>query len=235
MSMLEIEQAPPREASEAEQASPAVSGPPVPAPAARGHNFCLDLLERLLVLGGYAFFFWNFIPVFCKEPKWSTGLVIASETMTVLVLMSRRPAHSFSTSLSAWLVALGTTIMPFLLVLDQPFPPVWVGMTLVTVGLCCRILCTLFLGRSFGLVAANRGVKRTGPYRLVRHPMYASYLIIHLGFVWLNPAFWNIFVLLVCWCLMRGRILMEESHLSQDPAYVEYQKVVRFRLIPGLF
>jgi protein-S-isoprenylcysteine O-methyltransferase Ste14 len=231
MSMLEIEQALPPETPEAEQASPVVPGPP----ASRRNSGKLDLLEWLLVLGGYAFFFWNFLPHFCKEPDWPTGLVIASESMTVLVLLIRRPAQSFSTSLSAWLVALGTTVMPFLLLRDRSFAPIWVGMTLVAMGLCCRIICTLFLGRSFGLVAANRGVTRTGPYRLVRHPMYASYLIVHLGFVWLNPAYWNIFVLLVCWCLMRGRILMEESHLSQDPAYVEYQKVVRFRLIPGLF
>ena len=34
---------------------------------------------------------------------------------------------------------------------------------------------------------------------------------------------------------MIPRILVEERHLRQDPAYVEYQQIVRYRLIPGVF
>ena len=45
------------------------------------------------------------------------------------------------------------------------------------------------LGRSFGIVAANRGVKTRGPYRLVRHPAYFGYLMSYLGYVAENPSF----------------------------------------------
>jgi protein-S-isoprenylcysteine O-methyltransferase Ste14 len=34
------------------------------------------------------------------------------------------------------------------------------------------------LGRSFGFVAADRGLRASGPYAMVRHPVYASYLLI---------------------------------------------------------
>ena len=78
-------------------------------------------------------------------------------------------------------------------------------------------------------------MKRNGPYRLVRHPIYASYILIHLGMLWLNPLLWNVVAYVLCWSLMIPRILVEESHLRQDPAYVEYQQVVRYRLIPGVF
>ncbi len=33
----------------------------------------------------------------------------------------------------------------------------------------------VLLGLSFGVVAANRGVKIGGPYSFIRHPMYAGY------------------------------------------------------------
>jgi protein-S-isoprenylcysteine O-methyltransferase Ste14 len=215
--------------------------PPEPAPSSRFEIRLLDLLERLLVLSFYAYFFWNNIPMFLKETPgslsfWMGGLLLLSEGLVVLVLLFRRPAHSFSISVADWLLALGTTILPSLFLLtNQPLEPAWVGASLLIAGLCGRSICTLFLGRSFGLVPANRGVKRHGPYRLVRHPMYLSYLIVHLGVLWLNPLLWNVVVFLVCWFFMLIRILVEENHLSQDPEYAEYQKKVRYMMIPGVF
>jgi protein-S-isoprenylcysteine O-methyltransferase Ste14 len=210
---------------------------PVPDPSASSTRVSrLDLLERVIVLACYAYFFWNWITDFVAYPTWPRGLVIVSECVTLLVLLIRKPAHTFSGSVVDWLLALGATTTPALLAPGKrPIDPEWVGLTLLATGLCCQILCKLVLGRSFGLIAANRGVKQAGPYRLVRHPMYASYLITHFGVFWLNPTPRNVVVYLLCWGLQIPRILAEESHLSQDPGYVEYQKVVRYRLIPFVF
>ena len=54
-------------------------------------------------------------------------------------------------------------------------------------GLLVAFLSLATLGRSFGIVAANRGVKTRGPYRFVRHPTYMGYLICYLGYVAENP------------------------------------------------
>lgn len=236
MTKLESAPAVPREASAVDTTPSAVPGQPELAPTAGARISRLDLVEWLLVLSFYAYFFWNFIPAFLEKPTWPLALVIAAEGATVLVLLVRRRARSFSTSLGDWLLALGTTVLPALIIpAKQSFDPAWVGITLMTAGLCGRILCTIFLGRSFGLVAANRGVQRTGPYRLVRHPIYATYFVYLAGIFWLNPTVWNSFVYMVCWTLLLWRIEAEESHLRQDPAYVAYQQVVRYRLIPGLY
>ena len=48
------------------------------------------------------------------------------------------------------------------------------------IGLYVQISGKLILGRSFGLIAANRGIKVAGPYRIVRHP---SMLVTRL-FTW---------------------------------------------------
>jgi protein-S-isoprenylcysteine O-methyltransferase Ste14 len=235
MSMPDVERAVPEEpSSEVDQPSPVQ---PESSPSAAGNITLLDLLERVIVLGFYAFFFWIWFSAYYQEPTWSRALFIVAEGLVVLLLLVHRPAHSISTSLGEWIVALVTTVLPLLLATQPhgtPIAPEWVGVTLMTAGFCGRIICTLYLGRSFGLVAANRGVKRAGPYRWVRHPMYTTYLIIHLGVLLSNPLIWNVLVLLVCWCLMLLRIMIEENHLSQDPAYVDYQKVVRYRLIPGV-
>jgi hypothetical protein len=38
------------------------------------------------------------------------------------------------------------------------------------------LAATLRLGRSFGIVATNRGIQTGGLYRIVRHPIYAAYV-----------------------------------------------------------
>lgn len=50
----------------------------------------------------------------------------------------------------------------------------------------------LCLWRSFGLVAAHRGLKAGGLYAVVRHPMYAGYVISHVGYLLVAPSWWNL-------------------------------------------
>ena len=82
---------------------------------------------------------------------------------------------------------------------------------------------------------ANRGVKLGGPYRYVRHPMYAGYLLCHVAFLLLNPSPWNLVVYALCDGLQVPRILAEERLLCRDGTYAAYRARVRWRLIPGVF
>jgi protein-S-isoprenylcysteine O-methyltransferase Ste14 len=91
------------------------------------------------------------------------------------------------------------------------------------------------LGRSFGLLPANRGLILRGPYRLVRHPMYFGYLLVHVGFLLLNPSLWNLMVYVAAYACQVPRLLVEERLLARDKSYAEYQQQVRYRLIPGVF
>ena len=138
MSEPETACATPRESSEATTAPPAVPVPPEPSPTAGGNIANLSLLELLIILSCYAFFFYKFIPSFRDHPTWPAALVLVAESETILVLLARRAAHSFSAAPSAWLLALATTIVPPLLIYPakQPCDPWWVGATLYTVGFC---------------------------------------------------------------------------------------------------
>jgi protein-S-isoprenylcysteine O-methyltransferase Ste14 len=93
----------------------------------------------------------------------------------------------------------------------------------------------LALWRSFGLAAANRGVRAGGPYRLVRHPMYLGYFITELGFLLGNPDVSNIAICVVTWTAQLLRIREEEKFLLSDENYRDLVQRVPFRLLPGLY
>ena len=103
------------------------------------------------------------------------------------------------------------------------------------IGLYVQISGKLILGRSFGLIAANRGIKMAGPYRFVRHPIYAGYTIIHVGFLLAFPSLWNVVLYSTELAIQIARLLREELLLNQDQNYRAYAARVRYRLIPMIF
>jgi protein-S-isoprenylcysteine O-methyltransferase Ste14 len=106
---------------------------------------------------------------------------------------------------------------------------------LSAVGLAIAVVGKASLGRSFGLVPANRGVVMRGPYNLVRHPIYAGYLLTHVAFLAQYPSVWNVSVLVVADVALVARALMEERVLSADAAYQGYCQRVSWHLVPGVF
>ena len=102
-------------------------------------------------------------------------------------------------------------------------------------GLAISIAAKLFLNRSFGIVAANRGVKSGGPYRLVRHPMYLGYITTQVGFLIDNFTLLNALLYAGSWTLQILRIREEEGILAKDDIYAAYSQRVRWRLLPGVY
>lgn len=102
-------------------------------------------------------------------------------------------------------------------------------------GLAIVIAGKLSLGRSLGLLPANRGVVSSGLYRLVRHPIYLGYLTTHLGFLLGQPTLWNIVALGLSDVALLVRAVVEERTLSRDPRYRRYRSQVVWRLVPGVF
>jgi protein-S-isoprenylcysteine O-methyltransferase Ste14 len=93
----------------------------------------------------------------------------------------------------------------------------------------------LTLGRSFGFAAADRGVVMRGPYTIVRHPMYASYLLLQSGYLLQSLSVGNAAVLLFGSLCNAGRALVEERLLAGNKEYIAYRSHVRRRMIPGVW
>jgi protein-S-isoprenylcysteine O-methyltransferase Ste14 len=109
------------------------------------------------------------------------------------------------------------------------------GLVLVTFAAVFSLVCLLAIGKHFGVRPALRGLVTRGPYRVVRHPLYLSYVIAAIGF---NLQMWNLATLLLVllgWVAMAYRIVAEERVLSGDPRWRVCISLVRYRLIPGFW
>ena len=177
------------------------------------------------------------VPVVLATGAWPPALLLLSEGVVVLFILLRRPTRDISRRGGDWLVGLAGTLLPLLAVAPQgsPVAPVAICAAIMLLGFSLQLAAKLTLRRSFGVVAANRGVKASGPYRLVRHPMYAGYALTHFGFLLSVPALWNIAVYASLWCFQLLRIQAEERVLREDPAYQALSANVRHRLIPGVW
>ena len=85
-------------------------------------------------------------------------------------------------------------------------------------------------------VAEDQKVISTGPYAIVRHPMYASALLYLVGTPLALGSFWGLLPLAAMMPFLIWRLYDEESFLAGNlPGYTEYQKTVRHRLIPFIW
>jgi protein-S-isoprenylcysteine O-methyltransferase Ste14 len=194
-----------------------------------------DRVEQGLAVLFYLWFCYRFVTAIAagaSDPRVYAVLVV--DGIVLVFMLLRRPTTDISLRFGDWAWALTATLAPLLLVPVPPLAPN-AGLVLVFAGMAFSLGAKLVLRRSFGIVAANRGVKIGGPYRFVRHPMYAGYVITHLGTLLLLPHMWNWVLFLAAWTAMVMRINAEERVLAGDPSYGDYMTKVRFRLIPGLY
>lgn len=164
------------------------------------------------------------------------GLVLYN-TLLVAVTIARRPSVSTSTRIKDWVVALLTVMFSLLFRSEQWHQslPQALGSILQGAGLLFMVVALATLGRSFGVVAANRGIRRSGIYDWVRHPLYASEVMFFIGFLLSNTSPYNLLLCVSVLCGLVIRSWVEEAHLSHDPEYRTYMQAVPYRFFPGLF
>ncbi len=97
------------------------------------------------------------------------------------------------------------------------------GTFLQVAGLSCVIVSFSTLGKSFGVVAANRGLKVGGPYRFVRHPIYMSHSITLIGFCLANLWWYNTVILVTVTVFQVLRIQAEERVLAATSDFESYR------------
>jgi protein-S-isoprenylcysteine O-methyltransferase Ste14 len=202
----------------------------------------LDWVERLLLTVFYVGLVYRIIASIDPD-KFAQEFILQlpamlSEGLLLLFIWVRRSSKEITVELSTWLVAFAATSLPLF---AEPHPervllPPQVVVPFYFAVLFLELYAKLSLGRSFGVVPANRGVQSVGLYRWVRHPIYASYLLHHLVFFFLvNPSIFNAGLFVATYALQIPRLLLEEKLLSKDPEYQAYQQKVKYRLLPGIF
>jgi protein-S-isoprenylcysteine O-methyltransferase Ste14 len=87
-------------------------------------------------------------------------------------------------------------------------------------------------------VQVERGHKvvDTGPYRVVRHPMYATAFFLFFGFALALGSLWALVPAAVASLVLIPRTALEDRMLQNElPGYKDYASRVRYRLLPGVW
>ena len=85
-------------------------------------------------------------------------------------------------------------------------------------------------------VDSGQSVVSTGPYAVVRHPMYATALLMLLGIPIALGSWWGALTLVALLPALAWRLTDEERLLSRDlDGYADYRRRVRWRLLPFIW
>ena len=119
-----------------------------------------------------------------------------------------------------------------------PLPLVVIGDLLVAIGFA--FILRVYRENSFTSatieVVKGQKVISTGPYGIVRHPMYASAFLYLIATPLALGSYWGLLSIVGMLPFLIWRLLDEERLLAAELAgYTEYQKKVRFRLMPGIW
>jgi len=121
-----------------------------------------------------------------------------------------------------------------------PFWPVYLGLVLHASGdalLLWTMIINPFLEKAVR-VQTERGhhVITTGPYAMVRHPMYLGVVLMFLAVPLMLGSAWTFAPVVAMALLLTVRTVLEERLLRRElPGYEEYMSRTRWRVIPGIW
>jgi len=208
------------------------------------------LLGILLFLPAWTFNYWQawvFIVVFTTSVN-AVGLYLSLKDPALLE-RRKKFGPSVETSPAQKIIM---SMIPLVVAAVLVFPalshrfgwspvPVYValiGDALVVLGLFINII--VFRENTFGgstiETVEDQKVITTGPYALVRHPMYAGVLVMMIGVPLALDAWLGLVAAALLLPALIWRILDEEKLLKKDlPGYKEYTQKVHYRLVPYLW
>jgi protein-S-isoprenylcysteine O-methyltransferase Ste14 len=158
-----------------------------------------------------------------------------------VLTIARAPAVARAKGFQPFLAAFLGTNLVFLGVLllkprdDLPEALLLLSAFLVTIGNALAVIGLRHLGRSFSILAEARTLVRGGPYRWIRHPLYAAEFIAVLGVLIQYASIEaGLLVLLQCGCQVL-RMRNEEALLARTfPDYAAYRQKTA-RILPGVW
>jgi protein-S-isoprenylcysteine O-methyltransferase Ste14 len=158
--------------------------------------------------------------------------------LTIVLFVLRRDARATARGFLPRTLAYVATFAPLSLAF---FPPARVELlslvlvaSVMTVGLLFATYSLLTLGRSFGITPQVRTLVRTGPYRVIRHPLYVGEAVTFLGAILLGFSAARLTLFVSCMLIQWYRAGQEETLLEQSiPEYAAY-KATTWRFVPGL-
>jgi protein-S-isoprenylcysteine O-methyltransferase Ste14 len=200
-----------------------------------------DLMHWLVNIAVASFFSYYIYDIIIRM---ATGtcltLLIAllfRNTSITLVFLIRRPSKLTSRNIGDWIAAIGGTFITYLYTSKADPIHTFIVPTAYVIMIITAFLstvCIVNIGRSFGIVPANRGVKTDLLYGIVRHPLYSLYTIYDLAVISLAFSLHNCYICILHALFSYLRAKREEKILIRDRAYEEYISRTRYMFLPGI-
>lgn len=109
---------------------------------------------------------------------------------------------------------------------------------MILVTLLMQYNSTLYLAKYSEKVVVPTAVVQFGPYRWVRHPIYASTMLLFVTYcVALRAPLTSLFVVAVCLWYYEQKAKVEEALMVETfgDGYIEYASKVRYKFIPFVY
>ena len=161
--------------------------------------------------------------------------MLQSNLILSIIFIIRMPQKN-KFSLLQYILAMIIMFSPWFVFIDIIKPSnIIIGVIIQSIGIFGMIICVITLGRSFGISPALRKVIITGPYKIIRHPMYFFEVIFFVGNNIIHSSLWNWMILILLTLAQCFRILQEERILRTDAIYQKYMEKNKYRLIPKIW
>lgn len=190
---------------------------------------------KIILIFFYGLFAYRFSVSFLETHSISTLLYLIYELIIISMIAMRTLPSIVSTSVFDWIIAFVGTLAPLMMRPIAGSDDDIVFVCLQIAGIIISMIGLISLNKSIGMVAANRGIKVSGLYGLVRHPLYAGYFLSIGAFLIQNFSLLNISIFVVFAVAQILRVFAEEKVLIKDPEYEEYTKRVKWRIIPYIW
>jgi protein-S-isoprenylcysteine O-methyltransferase Ste14 len=161
--------------------------------------------------------------------RWTSAvLTCAFYGLIIWCYLRRGPAVATSGSVTGYVAAVAGTLLPFTIPMFRGAAPaagqVYATTVLVLAGTAWEVWSLRSLGRSLSIIAQARELVDRGPYRLIRHPLYAGEIVSVLGIA-ISVGTPGAFAVWLTFCgLQAYRALREEEILLQAlPGYRAYR------------
>jgi protein-S-isoprenylcysteine O-methyltransferase Ste14 len=170
-------------------------------------------------------------------PDW---IYILQHVMVLVIALTRRPPvvqdHSLGVS-AAVAVSYAYPYAQVIYLQRIPGWPLWPdgGIVLIISSALLSIVSLWTLGQRFGIRPALRGLTVHGTYRVVRHPMYLSYLLGDIGYNLQECNLGTAALVITGWISIVYRIESEERVMAHHPDWAAYTQAVRYRLLPCIW
>ncbi|MGA1839205.1 MAG: methyltransferase family protein [bacterium] len=167
-------------------------------------------------------------------------LIICFYVLVILLYFLRSSASITTKSFYAKAIAIATSCLPLTFpILNRSIsenPVILIIANIVMIfGMFFSIYSLFVLGRNFSIIPQVRGLVQSGPYRIIRHPLYTGEIVSYFGIFLVRPSISTFAVFLLLIFCQVYRALQEEMLLdSIFPEYKSYRsKTARF--IPYIF